>query len=79
MSQSAQSELAALLNRFSTRTFRVVGAAVILFGVPSVFIFWADQGAVWGLFILIAHMYMGAFIAFGLPWLKRRQANPSVT
>ena len=79
MSESVQSQLAALLNRFSTRTYRVVGVAVVLFGIPSVFIFWGDQGAVWGLFILFVHLYIGALIAFGLPWLQRRQANPPVT
>ncbi len=75
--KTPQSDLAVLLSRFSTRTCRIVGAAVIVFGIPSVFIFWGDQGAVWGLFILFIHVYMGAFIAFGIPWLQRRQASPS--
>jgi hypothetical protein len=48
---------------------------VIVFGIPSVFIAWADQGYGWAIFMLIAHLYFGAIIAFGLPWLQRRLAG----
>ena len=77
-SPSNRGDLASLLGRFSVRTYRIVGAAVVVFGIPSVFIFWGDQGPVWGIFILAMHLYMGALIAFGLPWLQRRQADPPV-
>jgi hypothetical protein len=70
-----QNGLAVLLSRFSARTYRVVGVAVVVIGIPSVFIFWGDQGAVWGLFILFTHIYIGAFIAFGLPWLQGRKGR----
>jgi membrane-bound metal-dependent hydrolase YbcI (DUF457 family) len=68
-------DLTSLVNRFSVRTFRIVGCAVIIFGIPSVFIAWADQGYAWGIFMLVVHVYLGALIAFGLPWLQRRLAS----
>jgi hypothetical protein len=68
-------DLASLLNHFSVRTFRIVGGAVIVFGIPSVFIAWVDQGYAWGIFMLVAHLYLGTLIAFGLPWLQRRRAS----
>jgi len=68
----------ALVDRFSARTLRIVGVAVVIFGVPSTVIAWSDQGAVWGIFMLVVHLYLGALIAFGLPWLQRRRASRSL-
>jgi hypothetical protein len=78
-SHSGLGDLTSLLGRFSVRTYRIVGAVIVVLGIPSVFIFWGDQGAAWGIFILVMHLYMGALIAFGLPWLQRRQAKGPVT
>jgi hypothetical protein len=77
-SQSGRDDLAFLLNRFSVRTYRIVGTAIFIFGIPSVLIFWGEQGPAWGIFMLVIHLYIGTFIAFGLPWLQRRQGNPPV-
>lgn len=77
-SQSGGGDLGFLLNRFSVRTYRVVGAAIFVLGIPSVFIFWGERGPAWGIFMLVVHLYIGTFIAFGLPWLRRRQRNPPV-
>lgn len=68
--------MADFLDRFSNRTFRVAGIAIILIGVPTVIATWSDQGAVFASVVAFGHLYLGAFIAFGLPWLRqRRQAQ----
>jgi hypothetical protein len=61
----------------STRTFRNVGAAIVFFGIPTVWTSWADQGAAWAIVLAAMHLYLGFAVAFGLPWLRdRERAHP---
>jgi hypothetical protein len=60
-----------LLDGVSDRTLRRVGAAIVLLGIPSIFVFWHDQGPLWAILVLGLHLYLGGFIAFALPRLRR--------
>lgn len=61
------------LDRFSNRTLRRVGLALILLGIPSAITIWIDQGALAGSVVAFGHLYLGLFVALGLPWLKRQK------
>jgi len=47
--------------------------AVLLTAVPSGLIAWSDQGIGIAIVLFRAHVYVGAFCLFVLPWLLRRQ------
>jgi hypothetical protein len=56
----------------SVRTCRIVAFLVVLLGIASAYTAWTDMGALWGILILALHVYLGLWIAFGLPWLQHR-------
>lgn len=60
------------------RTWRLFGSVVALMGIPNAVLFWRDQGPWWGTFILLAHIYLGAFAAIGIPlFVERASARRS--
>jgi len=43
--------------------------------VPSIFVFWSDQGPRWAILVLALQLYLGGFIAFALPRIRRRPSE----
>jgi hypothetical protein len=57
------------------RVLRVLGVALLVTAGPSTALIWTHAGATEGLVVLAAHLYVGLFALFGLPWLLARQAG----
>lgn len=57
----------------SDRGLRITGVVIVLIGIPSIFVFWSDQGPTWAILVFGLHVYVGGFVAFGLPRLRRGQ------
>lgn len=57
------------------RVLRAIGIALLAFAIPSAVITWSQEGLVTALVVLAAHLYIGTFAAWGLPWLLRRVAT----
>lgn len=57
---------------YSTRTYRIAAVVIALAGIPTVITMWLDVGAIWGIVILLLHVYLALWVAFMLPWLQCR-------
>jgi hypothetical protein len=62
-----------VLKRLTPRHWRIFGLVVIVAGIPFCISFWVDRGWVWGAAILGLNLYLGAFLAFAIPWLQARK------
>jgi len=59
----------------TVRLLRILGVALLVTAGPSTALIWPHDGATEGFVVLAAHLYVGLFALFGLPWLLARQAR----
>jgi hypothetical protein len=56
------------------RLLRHLGLAALVMALPTAGLLWlTGEGAVVALILLVSQLYVGAFAAWGLPWVLRRQ------
>jgi hypothetical protein len=61
--------------QFSRRACRIAAGVIVLAGIPSVISVWSNQGAAWGVLIIVMHVFAACFVALALPNVQLPQRD----